>query len=356
MAIVTIVGAGFMGTAVSWPLTDNGHDVRLVGTHLDGWIIDSCKEKRFHPKLKRRIPDGVTPYYIEELPQAIEGADVIVSGVNSNGVHWMGKTIGPHLRPGHMIIAITKGLEATEAGDLRILPDVLQSELPAGVRDQVKIAAIGGPCIAGELAGRRNTCVIFGSRDQAAANKLAGFFRTPYYHIWTTTDLIGLEWGVALKNAFALGVGIATGLLDTAGGVDEAGACNHNVAAGLFAEATNEMHKLIGAAGGSSHYAYQLPGAGDLFVTVQGGRSVRLGRLIGTGLTYDQAREEMGAGETLESAAIVLMMGKGIPRLVEQGKLRADDLPFLNALVDVLSHGKPLNLPFDKFFGGNALA
>ena len=179
MAIVTIVGAGFMGTATAWPLTDNGHTVRLVGTHLDGEIIRSCTEKGFHPKLQRELPAGVRPYRVEEVAAALDGAEIIVSGVNSSGVRWIGRTIGPHLRPGQMVIAITKGLEADASGDLMILPDVLRAELPASIRERIPLAAIGGPCIAGELAGRRPACVVFGSRDAEAVARLAAAFRTP---------------------------------------------------------------------------------------------------------------------------------------------------------------------------------
>ncbi len=118
MANVTIVGAGFMGTAIAYPLTDNGHAVRLVGTHLDGELIKSCLEWRYHPRLKRELPAGVHPYYVDEMAQALDGVDVIVSGVNSSGVHWIGRAIGPYLRPGQLIITMTKGLEATESGDL----------------------------------------------------------------------------------------------------------------------------------------------------------------------------------------------------------------------------------------------
>ena len=67
MANVAIVGAGMMGTATAFPLTDNGHSVRLVGTHLDGEIIRSCKERHYHPRLKRELPRGVRPYYVEEV-------------------------------------------------------------------------------------------------------------------------------------------------------------------------------------------------------------------------------------------------------------------------------------------------
>lgn len=179
MAIVTIVGAGLMGTATAWPLSDNGHTVRLVGTHLDGEIITSCKEKRYHPRLKRELPPGVRPYSVEETAAALDGAEIVLSGVNSLGVRWIGQTVGPHLKPGQTIIAVTKGLGQDQNGDLMILPDVLKSALPAGVRERATLAAIGGPCIAGELAGRRRTCVVFGCRDGQAVERLAAAFRTP---------------------------------------------------------------------------------------------------------------------------------------------------------------------------------
>lgn len=351
MANVAIVGAGMMGTATAYPLVDNGHAVRLVGTHLDAEIIRSCKEKRYHPRLKRELPPTVQPYSAEEVTEALNGVDVIVSGVNSLGVHWIGRTIGPHLAPGQLIIAVTKGLESTADGDLMILPDVLARELPTTIREKVRLAAIGGPCIAGELAGHRESCVVFGSRDGEAVEKLASIFRTSYYHVWTTTDLIGLEYSAALKNAYTLAVGLAAGILEKSGGVDAAGAHMHNVAAAVFGQACTEIERMLQIVGGSRHFAYGLPGAGDLYVTCQGGRTVRLGRLLGMGHSIREARELM-AGETLESAEIVRAMGKALPKLIERGRLGPDELPILRTLVDVLVHGHPVNVPLERFFGG----
>jgi glycerol-3-phosphate dehydrogenase (NAD(P)+) len=355
MAIVTIVGAGFMGTATAWPLSDNGHTVRLAGTHLDGEIIARCKERRVHPKLQRELPAGVRCFHVEEIAQALDEAEIIVSGVNSLGVRWIGRTLGPHLRPGQKIIAVTKGLELDANGDLMILPDLLKSELPEGIRDQVTLAAIGGPCIAGELAGRRQSCVVFGCRDGQAVERLAADFRTSYYHIWTTTDLVGLEYCAALKNAYTLGVGLALGLLEKSGGADSAGAHMHNLAAALFGQACTEIERMLQAAGGTRHFAYGLPGAGDLYVTCAGGRTIRLGTLLGKGHGMAEARE-MLAGLTLESAEIVRVMGQALPRLVERKLLGPHDLPLMRTLIDVVVHARPVEVRLDAFFGGTAPA
>jgi glycerol-3-phosphate dehydrogenase (NAD(P)+) len=344
MATIAIVGAGYMGTALAYPLTDNGHAVRLVGTHLDGEIVRSCLERRHHPKLKRQIPDAVQPYYVVDVGRALDGADLVVSGVSSFGVRWIGQTIGPYLRPGQAILSVTKGLEATEDGDLRILPDVLAGELPPDIRDRVAQAAVGGPCVAGELAGRRHSCVVFGSRDVDAAERLAALFRTSYYHVWTTADLVGLEVCAALKNAYTIGVGAAAGALA------RAGTPTHNLAAAVFAQACVEMERLLHHVGGTRAFAYGLPGAGDLYVTCQRGRSLRLGTLLGQGHSYAQAREIM-AGETVEAAECVKTMGTALPRLVARGVLDADELPLMRALVAAIVQGQPVDLPVAAFFG-----
>jgi glycerol-3-phosphate dehydrogenase (NAD(P)+) len=248
-----------------------------------------------------------------------------------------------------LIISITKGLEASPEGNLVILPDVLASELPVTLRDRIQYGAVGGPCIAGELAGHRQTCVVFGSRDRAAADKLASTFRTSYYHLWPTTDLVGLEHGAALKNAYTLGVGLARGLLEKQNGPDAANAYMHNTAAAIFAQGCCEMEQWLRIVGASSFFAYGLPGAGDLYVTSAGGRTVRLGALFGKGHTYAEAREIM-IGETLESVEIVRAMSIVLPTMVQRHLIRQDDFPLMRTLIDIIVNGKVVDLCFDDFF------
>lgn len=349
MATVAIVGAGMMGTATAWPLSDNGHIVRLVGTHLDGEIIRSCRQQRYHPTLKRRIPAGVIPYFAEDIAEALDGVDIIVSGVNSHGVHWIGKAIGPYLRPGQCIIAVTKGLEVADNGDLLILPDVLASELGEDIGQQVTLAAIGGPCIAGELAGRRQSGVVFGALDAPAIEQLAATFRTPYYRVWTTTDLMGLEVCAALKNAYALAVGLVAGWMERSGGPDSAGAHMHNLAAALFAQGCAEMDRALRLVGATRTFAHQLPGAGDLYVTCQGGRNVRLGRLLGLGHSCAEA-QQIVAGKTLEGAEIVRVMGSALAKLEERGLVLPAEFPLMRALIQIIANGEPVDLCLRELF------
>lgn len=129
----------------------------------------------------------------------------------------------------------------------------------------------------------------------------------------------------------------------------------HNLEAALFAQGCSETERVLRLVGATPGFAFGLPSAGDLFVTVQGGRSMRLGRLLGLGRTFVEAESDL-AGLTLEAAEIVHTMGAAIPKLQARGLLLAEDLPFMRTLVDIVVHGRPPVLPLDAFFCGQASA
>jgi glycerol-3-phosphate dehydrogenase (NAD(P)+) len=349
MAVITVIGAGVMGTALTYPAADNGHQIRLVGTHLDDDIIQSCQTDRYHPRLKRSIPEGVTPCFHSEIKEAVDDADVIVLGVNSRGVHWAADTVGPHLKPGQITLMVTKGMERGPDGSLWVLPDVFRAGLPEVVRDQIYYAAIGGPSIAGELAAKRHTAVVFASRTAEILPGLQSLFATPYYHIWTSTDLIGVEVCVAMKNVYALTCGLVAGMLERSD-PDEADARMHNAAAALFAQGLSETAVLVKRLGGNLETVFSLPGAGDLYVTTQGGRNSRMGRLLGLGMTYSDAVEEM-PGETVEGVDAVIAITPTIIEMMEHGKLPANAMPLVTRMYEIITRHIPADFDFDSFFG-----
>jgi glycerol-3-phosphate dehydrogenase (NAD(P)+) len=329
-------------------LTDNGHSVRLVGTHLDGDIIEEVHESRVHPRLRTRLAQSVEPYTFDRLAEALEGADLLVLGVNSLGVDWAARMLSPLLPPGLPVVMLTKGL-AGDGRQVRVLPELLRSGLPAGTRDRVRLMAIGGPSIAGELAARRHTCVVITGSDAALLERLAGLLRTPYYHVWTSTDLIGVEVCVAMKNVYALAVGLVGGLLEKDGVADN-GAVMYNVAAALFAQGLTEIEYMVGLMGGRLRSVYTLPGAGDLYVTSQGGRNCRMGRYLGLGMPYSEAKAQHMPDDTIEGAELARAIGPTVEAMLEQGRLDRARLPLLCTMIDIVCHDGPPTIPWDSFF------
>jgi len=347
MSTITIIGAGMMGTALCWPLADNHHTVRLVGTPVDDGIITAIRQTRVHPKLQRPVPERVQAFFHTDIPEAVEGADILVSGVSSFGVNWLADTVGPYMRPEVPVIAVTKGLEDQPNGDLRILPDVIDDHLPVHLRGRIKLNAIGGPCIAHELAARRHTGVVFCGRNVAALTFVRNVFRTRYYHVRISTDIVGVEACAALKNSYALAVCLAIGQYDVCG--DDNLARMVNPQAALFAQSTLEMQRLLYVMNGSTDNVVSLPGAGDLYVTVFAGRTARLGRLLGQGLSYAEARAHL-SGETLESVEIITRVARAIPKLEARGLVRPGAFPLLMHLDQVICHGAAIDIPWEQFF------
>lgn len=129
MAIVTIIGAGMMGSALAFPAKENGNTVRLVGTPLDRGIIDTCISSNKHPKLPLPFPVGIEFYQIDDVLTAINGADMIIGGVSSFGVDWFANEILPILPDGMRVLTVTKGLMDTEDGQLITYPALWQARL-----------------------------------------------------------------------------------------------------------------------------------------------------------------------------------------------------------------------------------
>lgn len=353
MGRVVVLGAGAMGTAFTVPLADNGHDVALVGTHLDSDIIAALRAGRPHPRLGVVTADRVRPHTHEELPRVLDGADMVVLGVSSPGIPWAASKLSPVLRPHLPVVALTKGM-AVLAGTLRILPDAFTALLPPTLHSSVPVTAIGGPCIAGELAVRRQTAVTLAGHDRALVERIASMLATGYYHVHPSHDLAGLEICAAFKNLFAIGVGASKGLEEKAPPVANSAAM-HNPAAALFAQALSELAHLVERLGGRAATAWGLAGAGDLYVTALSGRNARLGRWLGLGLSYAQAKGEHMADETVEGAELALTAGPTLRALMERGTLDAVQLPLMRSILAAICDGAPLTPPWAALSGASGM-
>jgi glycerol-3-phosphate dehydrogenase (NAD(P)+) len=346
MAVIAIVGAGMMGSALAAPFIANRHHVRLVGTALDHDIIAALKAGAPHPKLREPVP-GVAPYFVEELEQALAGADAIALGVSSAGVRWAAATLGPELaRAPKPVLMVSKGL-VWQNERLDVLPDVFQAFLPTAAAARVSPVGVAGPCIAGELLRRVPTSIVFTGRSREACEKWAALARGDFYFVHVEPDLIGAETCAALKNAFAMGVGFGAGVHEAHGGASGSVAY-HNYESGVFAQAILEMRRVVELVGGEPDTVVGLPGTGDLTVTCNGGRTGRFGKWLGTGLSLAQAIEKM-EGATLECLEVLRELDRALESFDAAGKTLPSELPLLRHLTDVALRGAPVAMPFARF-------
>ena len=333
-----------MGSALAFPARENGHSVRLTGTHLDEEIITVSRKTGQHPKFDRPFPEGVEYFQISELETALKGADMVICGVNSFGVDWFMETVMPHVPENVPILSVTKGLVAYDDGKLESYPEYWEKNTAPR---RLSINAVGGPCTSYELVAHDQTIVSFCGRDIATLARLRDIMRTDYYHINITADVTGVEAAVALKNAFALGVTLTIGLSQKEHGIDSPQ--HYNSQAAAFYQSVKEMRKLLVHIAGSDDEL--ATGVGDLYVTVFGGRTRFIGILLGRGLTMEEAQREL-SGVTLESLVIIARINKAIKKLVADGKLDAADFPMLMHLDRVVSGEASAEFPWESFVNG----
>ena len=344
MAIVTIIGAGMMGSALAFPARENGHEVRVVGTHLDREIIEMCIKTNQHPKFNRTFPEGIIFYQVEDMEKAIKGSTMIIGGVSSFGVEWFGNEVLPKIPSEIPVLSVTKGLQDTPEGKLLTYPEVWEAKLKK-LGKKMSINAIGGPCTSYELVFHDQTEVAFCGHDMNTLKMMKEIMATDYYHISLSTDVVGIESAVALKNGYALAVTLTIGLLQKEHGIDSE--LHFNSQAAVFGQGAREMSKLLEYQGAGS-LDNLVVGVGDLFVTVYGGRTRLVGILLGRGLNIDKAKAELN-GVTLESLVVAERVARAIKVAITNGKAKAEDFPLLLHVNDVICEKKEVNIPWEAF-------
>ena len=333
-----------MGSALAFPARENGHEVRLVGTHLDREIIESCIKNGRHPKFTRDFPEGLKYYQVEKMDEAICGSTMIIGGVSSFGVDWFRDEVLPRIPDEIPLLTVTKGLFDTPDGKLLTYPELWQKKLDS-LGKKNKLCAIGGPCTSYELVAHDQTEVAFCGSDMNVLRTMKEIMSTDYYHISLSSDVVGIESAVALKNGYALAVALTIGVNQKNFGIDSE--LHFNSQAAVFGQSVKEMSRLLDYQGAGS-LDNLCVGAGDLYVTVYGGRTRLVGILLGRGMTIDEAKAEL-KGVTLESLVVAERVARAVKVCAVKGILDPADFPLLMHVDSILTERKPVDIPWESF-------
>jgi glycerol-3-phosphate dehydrogenase (NAD(P)+) len=332
MAVVAVLGAGAMGSALTTPAVA-ANQVRLWGTWLDGEILAELRAGRPHPATGVVVDRRVRLFDPDALAEAMDEAEMVVLAISSEAVLDVLRVAVRHLRAGTVVPFVTKGFGRDQHGQVRLLPPLLEAAIPPDLRVRCPLVAIGGPCKANEVAAGRPTAAIYASRHAGAAGAVADLLGTDAYRVELSDDVVGVEASAAIKNVYAIGLGVCDGLGER-GEPEERGEPWHDLKAAVFTQAMAEMRRLAAVLGGREVTVNGLAGAGDLEVTGLSGRNRLYGLRIGKGEPADRALEAMAAGQTVEGAPAARLARE----LAEQraDRVSPESLPLLQAINSIL--------------------
>ena len=331
MKKVSVIGAGSWGSVLAVLLANNGHEVTLW-TH-DPHEIEMLSTKREQveklPGVK--LPDNIM---IEaDLKTALTDEDVVVMAVPSPVVRMVAKQMSPFIKDGQIIVNVAKGIEDVT---YKTLSDIIEEEIP-----NAEVCVLSGPSHAEEVGRGIPTTVVVGAKNKETAEMLQDVFMNKVFRVYTSSDIVGIELGGALKNVIALAAGTVDGL-----------GYGDNTKAALMTRGIAELTRLGEALGGKPETFSGLTGVGDLIVTCASvhSRNRKAGYLMGKGYTMEQAMAEVkmivegvysakAAKELAEKYDVEMPIITEINKVLFEGKSAAE------AVIDLMVRDKKVETP-----------
>lgn len=312
---VSVLGAGAWGTALAKLLADKGYPVSLWShsPELAARIEEARENVRYLPGAL--LPETLTA--TADVERALSSSDLVVVAVPSHALRGVVRAARTRFPREALVCSATKGIENDS---LMLMSEVLLDEL--GAASTARLTYLSGPSFAREVALRMPTAVVVAGHHEGAAHAVQQAFATPHFRVYSSTDVVGVEVGGALKNVIA----IAAGALDGLG-------LGHNSRAGMVTRGLAEIARLAMKKGGSALTVAGLSGLGDLVLTCTGelSRNRKVGYELGRGLRLPEILASLGhVAEGVKTAKSARDLGKRLEV----------EMPITNEVYAVLYEGK----------------
>ena len=290
---VAVLGSGGWGTALAVHLGRLSKDIRLWGR--DGTLVSEMLHRRENREYLPDValPETVRP--INSIEEALAEVECIVIAVPSHGVRALLRQAAPFSPRGVTVVSAAKGLEG---GTLYRMSEIIQQELG----QESTVAVLSGPSFAAEVARESLTAVSVAARDSSTVAIVQREFRSSYFRLYGSDDVIGVEVGGALKNVIAIAVGVADGL-----------GLGRNATAALISRGLAEVSRLACALGGRRDTLSGLSGLGDMVLTCTGSlsRNRKVGFELGRGRQLREVLSEMKmVAEGVRTTDVALALGE----------------------------------------------
>lgn len=307
---IAVVGSGSWGTAAAILLRRNNHNVTLWSRNPQK--SDILKNELENKEYLPGVPLDKEILFTSDI-SCVRDKDMIVLVTPSATIRQMCSLMSPYISEGQIIVILSKGLEA---GSYMTMSEIAEQECP-----DARVAVMSGPSHAEEASRGIPTLNVVASEFEDAAKAVQDMFMSDIFRIYTSSDVLGVELGGAVKNVIALCAGIIDGI-----------GFGDNTKAALMTRGIREISRLGTAMGADSGTFWGLSGIGDLIVTCTSmhSRNRRAGILIGQGKTLEQTLDE------------IHMVVEGV-NTTRAAKELADrlgvEMPIVNAAYDVLYNG-----------------
>ena len=313
MAKIGMIGAGSWGTALTWLLTNNGHQVTVWSALADEITMLQEKHEQTSKLPGVILDDSVV--FTTDLKAAVEGMDLLVLAVPSPFTRSTAHQLKDVAAQGQIIVNVAKGVEENT---LMTLSQIIEEEIP-----QANVAVLSGPSHAEEVSRELPTTVVVGAETEETAIYLQKIFMNDVFRVYTSPDIKGIELGGSLKNVIALAAGVADGL-----------GYGDNTKAALITRGIAEITRLGVKMGGKLESFTGLTGIGDLIVTCASkhSRNRKAGVLIGEGMTMEEAMAEV------KMVVEGVYSAKAARELAEKYEV---SMPIVEKVNQVLFEGKP---------------
>jgi glycerol-3-phosphate dehydrogenase (NAD(P)+) len=304
LPVITVLGGGSFGTALANTIGQNGFPVNLwMRDAVNAALIQETRENiRYLPGFT--LCDEVT--VISDLEAALLNADLVFVSVPSVAFRQVVVQAKPYLKTSAQVVSTTKGIDKS---GFTLMSQILEQEVP-----NHKIGVLSGPNFAKEMLEKQLTGSVVASEDSDLIKQVQQVLCSSTFRIYSNDDRYGVELAGALKNIYAIIVGMA-----------EARHCGHNTLAMIMTRSLAEMGRFSHKLGANPMTFLGLAGVGDLILTCGSNlsRNYRLGYALGCGKSYAQAVEDIGQ----------VVEGVNTLRLVKQ---KADEMQIYMPLVSAL--------------------
>lgn len=315
---VAVIGAGSWGTAIARLLGQKGIEVKLWAR--DQQLAETTQVTRRNPRYLKNV---VLPRRVEitsDMSRALEEATTVAFAVPSHAMRSIVHLVKDHIGPETLLISLVKGIEEET---LKRMSEVIAEEL-AEQGDEVKncLAALSGPNHAEEVSKDIPSATVVASSNRDTALKLQQLFMTPYFRVYTNSDMVGVELGGATKNIIAIAAGVSDGL-----------GYGDNTKASLMTRGLAEMCRLGASLGAQALTFSGLSGMGDLVATCtsQYSRNRGVGEKLGQGMSLETILHQT----TMVAEGI--RTSRAVSTLAERLSI---EMPITRAVTEILYLGK----------------